>query len=337
MSIRDLSLAPGQFEGLVADIRRMGYTREEAEDALSDAWITVAGKADQLEDGPIGGYLKGTARFKALKARERRQRQGIVSLDAIVDGDREHKGRGDSLEALADQNAMVGEEDLQLAELEADPYGRRVLNAARQGVSPRIAPRGANHQCAKYTDQQVQHVRELRKAGHTYVDIEVLTGVPHSYGYALVKRHSRASVTTEGWSHAMVVDAIKRYYARHGKVPRNRDSNRNHSLPSQGTAVKLYGSWNKALLAAGLTPTYDRPIIWSTEEIVRALCAWYHREQRIPTCKEWRSQMPGEMPSHPTLQRRFGTSSPRVILETAREQCQQLGCTHATAKGGNND
>jgi DNA-directed RNA polymerase specialized sigma24 family protein len=333
MSIRDLSLAPGQFEGLVADVCRMGFTREESEDAVSDAWITVAEKADQLDDGPIGGYLKGTARFKALKTRERRRRQG-VSLDAIVDGDREHEGRGDSLEALVDHR--VSAEPVEIIDLKADPITALRLALVKQGVSDEITPRGINRSKGTYTDEQVARVRELHaEGGRSQREIAELTGVKECSVQSYVTRKSRLTPTMEGWTKAMVEGAMRKHYRKHGQAPSELDCSHNPALPGKNVVYRLYGSYRTGILAAGLQMrSGGSEEVWTEDRIFEALCSWWHREKRPPNADELRHTRVHGLPSLATLKRKLGTTSSTRLMQMAFEHCAQTGCVRcATTEG----
>ncbi len=296
----------GLIRSLLSQVR--GITRQDAEDALQDAWIVLAEKANQLEPGPIGGYLLRTARFKALHIRDRRSR--VTSLDALTDA------AGDSLDVLADQASVGTDAHLELTSLADDPIAGRALAAAQRGASPRVAPRGMNHQCARYTDAQVAKVRALRAQGLTYPRIEQLTGVSAGYCPALVGRQSRVTPTTEGWTKEMAIDAIRRFHDRTGRAPRFRDADGNPTMPCPNTARRLFGTWRDAVRAAGLDPAYgDRRVRpWSEAEMVTALCLWRLRRKRWPN----RTDMVNDpdLPSPATTRRHFGTQSPVRLAES---------------------
>lgn len=92
----DLTVGQDQHNGLVRSVRAQvpGISQEDAEDAVQDSWIVLAEKAERLEPGPIGGYLRGTARNKAMKTREKGRR--TTSLDALAEA------AGDATSALVD-------------------------------------------------------------------------------------------------------------------------------------------------------------------------------------------------------------------------------------------
>jgi len=300
----DLSIDQVQRDGLIDSVlaRVRGITREDAEDAVQDAWVVLAEKAHRLEPGPIGGYLLRTARFKALKIRDKRRR--ATSLDGLAE-----RG-GDGLVELSDSSVASMESHAELGELADDPVAAQALDAAKRGAAGQVAPRGMNHRCARYTDEQVDQVRRLRDRGLTYKRIEALSGVPASYCSMLVRRGTRVTATTQGWTPGMVLDAIRRFDKRFGRAPRFRDADRNPAMPSPNTARRYFGTWREAVRAAGLEPAYGRRRVeaWTREEMVRAFCTWRIRRERWPDKTDMETDP--SLPSPATTRRHFGTQSP---------------------------
>lgn len=300
----DLSIDAEQHDGLVrsvlAEVRDIN--RQDAEDAVQEAWLVLSAKADQLKPGPIGGYLRRTARFKALKIRDTRRR--MTSLDELTELG------GDAIEVLAGPDLISLDSHVALAELADDPIAREALDAARKGASAQVAPRGMNHQCARYTDEQVARVRELRAGGLVYTRIAELTGVPAGYCAYLARRGARLAGTTEGWTRPKVLDAIRRFNQRHQRAPRYRDLEREPTMPSPQTTRKLFGTFQDAVRAAGATPAYEGRRIsrWTVEEMVQAFCAWRLRRKRWPNRADM-VEDPG-LPSPATTRRHFGTENP---------------------------
>ena len=300
----NLTVDQDQHSGLVRSIRAQvpGISQEDAEDAVQDSWIVLAEKADRLDPGPIGGYLRGTARNKAMKIREKGRR--TTSLDALAEV------AGDATSALVDHRFGSLDSHVELAELSDDPIAIRAINAARKGAAACVAPRGMHHRNARYTDEQVQRVRELRARGVTYSRIEKLTGVPAGYGPMLVRRASRIIDSSEGWTRQLVIDAIRRFHKRFGRAPRYRDAEGNLTMPSPNTVRRLFGSWKEAVRAAGIEPAYDdrRTTPWTPTEMILAFCSWRLHHGRWPG----RDDMVADptLPSPATTRRHFGTQSP---------------------------
>jgi DNA-directed RNA polymerase specialized sigma24 family protein len=283
-----------------------GISHEDAEDAVQDAWIVLAEKADQLEPGPIGGYLRGTARNKGMKIREKGRR--TTSLEALVEA------AGDATSALVDHKSGSLDSYVELAELSDDPIAIRAVRAAEKGAAAYVAPRGVHHRNARYTDDQVRQVRALRRKGLTYSRIERLTGVPAGYGPTLVSRASRITDSSEGWTRQLVIDAIRRFYKRFGRAPRYRDAEGNLTMPSPNTVRRLFGSWKEAVRAAGIEPAYgDRRVKpWTSTEMILTFCNWRLHHKRWPNNEDMASDP--TLPSPATTRRHFGTQSPTRLV-----------------------
>jgi DNA-directed RNA polymerase specialized sigma24 family protein len=253
-----------------------GISREDAEDAVQDAWIVLAEKADRLAPGPIGGYLRGTARNKAMKIRDKGRR--TTSLDALAEA------AGDGVEALTDPRSESLQSHAELDELADDPVAKRAMEAAESGAAPCAAPRGMNHRAARYTDEQVEEVRALRRQGHTFREIEARTGVPAGYGPSLARRESRVTGSSEGWTREHVVECHRRFQEKFGRAPIQEDAKHNPTMPCPNTVARLFGSWREALKAAGLESAYaDRRMTpWSDDEMVLTLCEWRLDHGRWP-------------------------------------------------------
>jgi len=296
-----------QIDGLVKTTSRASLNWQDAEDAVQDAWLVLHEKASQLEAGPVGGYLMRTARFKAMHARSNTNK--ATSLDALVEV------AGDSVSALSD-GAFSLDASADLAELSCDPVGVQIVQSVGRGGAAHLAPRGENHQNARYTDAQVDQVRILRREGVRPCDIERQTGVPASYVHALARRASRVTGTTEGWNRSRILEAIRRFHARHGRAPRYHDND--PLLASPTTVAKHFGSWGAACSEAGVVSAYAgrRTKAWTVEEITRAFCGLRLELGRWPTLSEIHEHSFSALPSLATLQRRLGSNSRRTILET---------------------
>ncbi|MBS1888289.1 MAG: sigma-70 family RNA polymerase sigma factor [Actinobacteria bacterium] len=304
----DLTVDADQHAGLVRSVRNQvpGISREDAEDAVQEAWIVLAEKADRLEPGPIGGYLRGTARNKAMKIRDKGRR--TTSLEALAEA------AGEGSRALIDPMSGSLQSHAELDELIDDPVARRAVEAAELGAAPCVAPRGMNHRAARYTDRQVEEVRALRRQGHTFREIEARTGVPAGYGPTLARRECRVTHSSEGWTRQLVLDCLLRFQKKFGRAPVYRDAEGNLAMPSPNTVKRLFGSWRDAVRAAGLDPAYgDRRVTpWTDGEMILAFCGWRLTHGRWPN----REDMVADpaLPSPATTRRRFGTQSPNRLM-----------------------
>lgn len=304
----DLTVDADQHAGLVRSVcgQVPGISQEDAEDAVQDAWIVLAEKADRLEPGPIGGYLRGTARNKAMKIREKGRR--TTSLEALAEA------AGDGARALIDPRSGSLQSHAELDELIDDPVAKRAIEAAKSGAAPCVAPRGLNHRSARYTDQQVEEVRALRRQGHTFREIEARTGVPAGYGPSLARRESRVTGSSEGWTRELVLECLRRFQEKFGRAPLQEDAKRNLAMPCPNTVVRLFGSWRDALAAAGLESAYaDRRMTpWTDGEMVLTFCEWRLDHGRWPGVREMAADP--ALPSPATTRRRFGTQSPTRLM-----------------------
>jgi hypothetical protein len=64
------------------------------------------------------------------------------------------------------------------------------------------------------------------------------------------------------------------------------------------------------------------------ERIFEVLCAWWHREGRIPTTAELQSAARHGLPSGRTLKHALGTRSRARVVALAIEHCARSGCPH---------
>lgn len=191
----------------------------------------------------------------------------------------------------------------------------RVVNAAKKGAAAYVAPRGVHHRNARYTDEQVERVRQLRPKGLSYGRIEKLTGVPAGYGPTLVSRASRITDSSEGWTRQLVIDAILRFHKRFGRAPRYRDAEGNLTMPSPNTVRRLFGSWREAVRAAGIEPAYgDRRIKpWTSTEMILAFCNWRLHHGRWPGRDDM--VLDPSLPSPATTRRHFETQSAQRLVK----------------------
>lgn len=298
----------------IARIPHLTFT--QAEDAVSDGLMSLYEKAEQYEDrdtDALKGLLYTFARFAALKIREKAKRQQADSLDSMSDvAETEGTGRRRLAEALTDRSFSFDVHD-ELLDLVTDALQERKLAAARKGASFRIAFRGAHSPAARYSDDQVQRVRELRADGCSRAETSALTGVRVGYISRLALRQDRAAGSTEGWTRELMIYAVKLWTKEHGKPPGSREAGRN--LPGSASAWGEFGSWNAMILAAGLQPNRANRDVWDSPGLARAFFAFRREHGRWPRTRELRST-PG-MPRLPTIKRHWGTERMGEIVERA--------------------
>lgn len=321
MPVADLQVTPEDFEGIVDTVHRQvrGISREDAEEAVSEGWLILQSKADQLDDGPINGWLVRAARFRAMKIRDKAKR--VTSLDELEESDVDE---GPRFQARADDFDL--DSHVRLSELDDNPILRRIREAAEAGVQPVVAPRGAASHRSRYTAEQIEHVRLLLGEGVlTQRQIEDVTGVAQSTVSAIARRKCHV-LTTEGWTRELVIEAIRLWHATHERVPTTRDFASDPSLPSEGTLARYFGTYRVAIVAAGLTPPYGtskRTLRYTDREVTEIIVGFYEREGRWPTALEYRTLRP-ELPSQSTVYRRFGTLHGPDLAAKAYRMLEEL-------------
>lgn len=130
------------------------------------------------------------------------------------------------------------------------------------------------------------------------------------------------------WTEERIITMLRAHARRKGRTPRQEDFLlARKTTPSWMTVVGVFGSWNKAIVAAGLKP---RPaqrlgeVLWTKAKILRAVKRFYAENERIPIKTEWdvRSR-PVWTPSADTVARVFGTWN--AAIETAGFESQEAG------------
>ena len=127
-------------------------------------------------------------------------------------------------------------------------------------------------------------------------------------------REQAARAAPPRWDRAGVAGALGRWSELEGRAPsseewlggrhaRGRWAQEYPAWPATGTVVNLFGSWNRALGAAGLVV---KPYAYTDEEVLRALRADAERLGRSPTREEW-SHRPVGVPGVGAVQTHFGT------------------------------
>ena len=100
-----------------------------------------------------------------------------------------------------------------------------------------------------------------------------------------------------------LLNLIKGYYEETGKVPKSRDFRRCvGKYPNPATYIKHFGSWNKALLKAGLKPY--RP--YTKEELIDILRTYYEEKGKIPKAQVFQFSKK-KYPSPTTYIKYFGS------------------------------
>jgi hypothetical protein len=117
------------------------------------------------------------------------------------------------------------------------------------------------------------------------------------------------------WAREEVLRALQHDARRRGYAPGADDWTRaTKQRPQRSTVIRLFGSWNKALIAAGLPtrrPSVSRPR-WGRERLIRALHRDVSALGRVPTQQEW--SHPGRWrPTHMPVRREFGSWNAFIV------------------------
>ena len=132
-----------------------------------------------------------------------------------------------------------------------------------------------------------------------------------------------------GWTREELIELLVKLGEKLGRTPTIKDVNTAEDMPSNATYAKYFGSWNKALGAAGFKPNvrYD----WTEEKLIELLVKFKKKLGRIPTMEDVRAAK--DMPSAATYQRLFGSWNkalgaaglkPNMKYDWTREELTEL-------------
>lgn len=291
------------FDKVVAKTQRKWprARREDVEDAVGEA---VAGFFEKGGDWGEGAVVQ--AAYWRLTTMQGRREASNVSLDAFREED----------EGEAPVELAVHEDDLdstvRLSEAAGNPVLALRLDAAQRGAHPRVAPRGANHQDARYSDEVVAEARRIRdEEKATYKAIAERLGVAHEQTVRYwCQGSSRCVETRPGWTRDLVIEAILQFDREEGRRPVETDMRSDPRLPSWTTIRRLFGSWAAALEAAGYPIKRRRQARlakWTRRELRTALKTFFAEHGRWPRFGDFREA--NGLPAPPTLERLCGTTS----------------------------
>jgi hypothetical protein len=113
------------------------------------------------------------------------------------------------------------------------------------------------------------------------------------------------------WTRESAAAAIRGWASERGHSPSSREwtgprrvrATEGHDAPCVQTVIRLFGSWNAALLAAGVEPNQRS---WTREDVVAALSAWAERNGRQPRQNDWKPRPQG-CPSISAIYSVFGS------------------------------
>ncbi len=112
---------------------------------------------------------------------------------------------------------------------------------------------------------------------------------------------------SHGLSAEQLISQLQRKAKELGSTPSNRDVVADSSMPSVGVFTRTFGSFNKALEAAGLVVA--RQVGASDQELITKLAQYVKTLGRLPKAADMQSAIrPSELPSLATYSLRFGWS-----------------------------
>jgi hypothetical protein len=127
------------------------------------------------------------------------------------------------------------------------------------------------------------------------------------------------------WTEEQLLDGLRRFASDHGRPPRAIDRmGSREQYPSPSLIITRFGSWSRALRAAGLQPGNPPPT--TPEQIVDVLRAYHETHGGSPSSSAWKAA--GGRPAAETIIRHCG--SWRAALQLAGLPAAKLAPRGAT-------
>lgn len=103
-----------------------------------------------------------------------------------------------------------------------------------------------------------------------------------------------------------LLELLKCFYYKEGRIPETRDFNRNPNYPSYMVYYKVFGNWNNAVREAGLQPQCGGKDakICTDEEYLKYLIQFYEENERAPVQLDFNKNP--KYPGYRAIMRRFG-------------------------------
>jgi len=111
-------------------------------------------------------------------------------------------------------------------------------------------------------------------------------------------------IVDQSWTKKKILDLIKKTYDNEKRVLTRSEFCNNSNHPSENVIYKLFGSWNNALIEAGLWDKRDFSR-HTDEELLGYLVQFYEENRRLPTIRGFTNNP--EYPGFATYQNRFGS------------------------------
>jgi hypothetical protein len=118
-----------------------------------------------------------------------------------------------------------------------------------------------------------------------------------------------------------LIGILKKYFAENGEVPTQRELGRSNGLPSKATFSEKFGSYNNAIIAAGLEPRpafHSGQKLYSDEDLFKKLKEIVLIIGHIPTHADFEGIRGKGYPQFRTYTKRFGTFENALLLSGIR-------------------
>jgi len=110
--------------------------------------------------------------------------------------------------------------------------------------------------CAYYGPLKFTDLAKYKSIDHLRIDYPNLTFDSHHFTY--LEKAGKLTLKRLIWTKEEVIESIKRFYEKNGKIPEyNNFENTNLEYPSNSAVTRYFGTWNKAIEAAGFTANYN--------------------------------------------------------------------------------
>lgn len=101
-----------------------------------------------------------------------------------------------------------------------------------------------------------------------------------------------------------LLEFLKYFYDKHGRVPGQLDFNDNSKYPSFENYRKVFGSWNNAIELAGFMPIWGPGHLYTDEDLLEFLIRFYEENGGPPTERNFTNN--SDYPGFSVYQKRFG-------------------------------
>ena len=131
------------------------------------------------------------------------------------------------------------------------------------------------------------------------------------------------------WTREELIELLVKFKKKLGRIPKMEDVKAAEDMPSANTYIKYFGSWNRALEAAGLKPNLK--LGWTREELIEFLVKLGEKLGRTPTTRDVNNTE--DMPNACTYRNYFGSwnnaleaagLSPNMRYDWTREELIEL-------------